>query len=118
MMFMVFFVLHDPSQLNDILNAWEECGVSGVTILPSTGMARIRQHLGFRDDLPLIPSADDLLERWEDSNRTLFTLVPDQKKVDEVVAATQRVVGDLDLPNTGILAVLPVAQVYGLNRKA
>ena len=116
-MFMIIFVLHDTALLNDILNAWEESGVSGATVIPSTGMARIRQRPGFRDDLPLIPSAEDLLERWEETNRTLFTLVPDQAKVDAVVAATLRVTGDLDQPNTGILAVLPVAQVYGLNRK-
>ena len=37
-MFMILFVLHDPEKLDDILTAWEEAGVSGVTILPSTGL--------------------------------------------------------------------------------
>ena len=38
-MFFILFVLHDTDALNDVLTAWEECGVSGVTILPSTGLA-------------------------------------------------------------------------------
>jgi len=32
------------------------------------------------------------------------------------VAATQKVTGDLNLPNSGILSVLPVVRSYGLNR--
>jgi hypothetical protein len=47
----------------------------------------------------------------------MFTVVKDRETVDQVVSATKSVVGDLDEPNTGILVVLPVAEVYGLNRK-
>ena len=38
--------------------------------------------------------------------------------VDLVVEATEKIVGDLDAPNTGILVVLPVVQAYGLNRRS
>lgn len=116
-MFAIFFVLHDTNALNDVLSAWDEVGVSGVTILPSTGLKRMRQKGGLRDDMPLIPSIDDLMEHVENTNRTLFTVVNDESMVDRVIAASQSVVGDLDLPNTGILVVLPVARAYGLNRK-
>ena len=34
--------------------------------------------------------------------------------IDKVVAATQEITGDLNLPNTGIL---PVALAFGLDRK-
>jgi len=115
-MFFILFVLHDTDALNDVLTAWEECGVSGVTILPSTGLARFRHKGGLREDLPLIPSLDDLTEHLENTNRTLFTIVNDQAMVDRVLAATEAVTGNLDLPDTGILVVLPVAQVKGLNR--
>ena len=50
-MFFILFVLHDTDALNDVLTAWEECGVSGVTILPSTGLARFRHKGGLREDL-------------------------------------------------------------------
>ncbi|HNT54881.1 MAG TPA: hypothetical protein PKG95_09230 [Anaerolineaceae bacterium] len=116
-MFFVLFVLHDTDALNDVLTAWEECGVSGVTILPSTGLARFRQKGGLREDLPLIPSIDDLTEHIENTNRTLFTIVNDQEMVDRVLAATEAVTGDLDLPNTGILVVMPMVQAKGLNRR-
>jgi nitrogen regulatory protein PII len=116
-MFMILFVLHDPEKLDEILTAWEDAGVSGVTILPSTGLKRHQSKSALRDDLPLIPSLDDIMEHIVNLNRTLFTMVKDQEMVDRVVAATENVVGDLDTPNTGILAVFPIAQVYGLNRR-
>ena len=34
----------------------------------------------------------------------------------KIVDATQSVVGNLNDPNTGILVVLPTAQVYGLEK--
>lgn len=116
-MYMILFVLHDPDNLDAVLNAWDEAGVSGITILPSTGLARFREKGAWRDDLPLIPSLEDFHEHTERLNRTLMTIVKGDEMVARVVAATEKVIGDLDLPNTGIMAVLPVANAYGLNRR-
>jgi len=116
-MYMILFVLHDPECLDAVLNAWDSAGVGGITILPSTGLARFRAKGAWRDDLPLIPSLEDFHEHIENLNRTLITIVKDDEMVDKVVAATESVVGDLDLPNTGILAVMPLARTFGLNRK-
>jgi nitrogen regulatory protein PII len=117
MMFMIIFVLHDPELLQDVLNAWDEAGAKGVTILPSTGLKRLLSQDTLREDMPLIPSIDDLLQTEERLNRTLFTIVDDEPMIDKIVEATQSVTCDLDLPNTGILTVLPVVRAYGLNRK-
>lgn len=116
-MYMVMFVLHDPSFLKDILEAWDATGVSGVTIFPSTGLRRLQTLDVLREDIPLIPSLEDLIQQEERLNRTLFTIVDGDEMVDKVVEATQSVIGDLNNPNTGILTVLPVVKAYGLNRK-
>ena len=116
-MYMIIFVLHDPGNMDAVLNAWDEAGVGGITILPSTGLARFRAKGAWRDDLPLIPSLEDFHEHTEKLNRTLMTIVKDDEMVDKVVAATERVIGDLDLPNTGIMAVIPLSRAFGLNRK-
>lgn len=116
-MYMIFFVLHDPNRLHDVLTAWNDTGVSGITILPSTGLKRMKENSGLREDLPLIPSLDDLINHEERLNRTLFTIVSNDEMVDKVLKATEDQIGDLDLPNTGIMAVIPLARVYGLNRK-
>jgi nitrogen regulatory protein PII len=116
-MFMILFVLHDQGLLRDVLEAWEKAGVNGITILPSTGLKRLQSGDVLREDMPLIPSLEDLIQQEERLNRTLFTIVKDDEMVDKVVAATQAITGDLNLPNTGILTVLPVLKAYGLDRK-
>lgn len=114
---MVWFVLHDASLLSDVMTAWKEVGVLGITIIPSTGLRRLEENNALRDDVPLIPSLEDLVSDEETLNRTLFTIVDSNEMADKVVNATQHVVGDLNQPNTGILCVIPLGKVYGLNRK-
>lgn len=114
-MYLILFVLDDPDKLQDLLDAWEDAGTGGATVLVSTGMQRMRSG-AIRDDIPLMPGLDDLYKRIEEHHRTLFTIVKDDDVLKKIVKATQSVVGDLNMPNTGILMVLPAAQVYGLDK--
>ena len=115
MFHMVVLVLDDPDQCRAVLDAWEAAGAPGVTILDSSGLGRVRRAT-LRDDLPLMPSLSDLLQRDEDRHRTLFSLIKDQSQIETIVQATQAVIGDLDNKDTGVLFVLPVSQVYGLRK--
>jgi nitrogen regulatory protein P-II 1 len=114
-MYLILFVLDNPDKLEALLNAWEKAGTSGATVLASTGMNRMLNS-GVRDDIPLMPSLEDFYKRAEDYHRTLFTIVKDDEVLQKIVDATQSVVGDLNQPNTGVLVVLPTAQVYGLEK--
>jgi nitrogen regulatory protein PII len=116
MFYLVMFVLDDPGQCRDVLDAWEAAGAPGVTILDSTGLGRVRRA-GIRDDVPLMPSLSNLLRREEDHHRTLFSIVEGKSQVEAIVQATRAVVGELDQENTGLLFVVPVSQVYGLRQR-
>ena len=109
-MFLILFVLHNADKCDDLLDAWEEAGVGGITILHSTGLGRVRGGVLW-DDLPLVPSLESLMEHEESFSRTLFTVV------EQIVAVTQKTIGDLSLPDTGLLVVLPVVQAYGLQKQ-
>jgi nitrogen regulatory protein P-II 1 len=111
---LLVFVLDNLDLCSDLLDAWEEAGVTGVTILESTGLVRVRQAL--RDDLPLLPSLRDLLAGRESHHRTLFSIVQDEAVLEQAIVATQRVVGDLTRPYTGVLFTLPLSRVVGLPR--
>lgn len=117
-MYFILFVLQDSSNMKDLLHAWEEAGVKGATVLFSTGLGRMRQKFGLMEDFPLFPSMSEILNRVENVglSRTLFSVVESDEIVKSVLHHTQKVVGDLNNPNTGILIVLPVAQVYGLKQ--
>jgi nitrogen regulatory protein P-II 1 len=114
-MYLILFVLDNPDKLEELLDAWEAAGTKGATVLVSTGMHRISEG-AIRDDIPLMPGLDDFYKRVEDYHRTLFTIVKDDDVLNKIVEATQKVVGDLNKPKTGILVVMPTAQVYGLEK--
>jgi nitrogen regulatory protein PII len=117
-MSLILFVLHDPEKLRELLDAWKEAGVGGATVLFSTGLGRIHQSAVLSDDLPLMPSLEDFLPKVEHLSRTIFSMVEDEAIVDRVIAATERVVGDLTQPDKGLFMILPVSRVYGLRHSA
>jgi len=100
---------------SDILQAWEGAGATGTTILESIGLGRLRTLI--REDVPLMPSLRALFSSEEIHHRTLFAVVPDEETVDRLVAATEAVLGDLDLPNSGFLFVVPVSRAVGLRKR-
>jgi hypothetical protein len=112
---LLVFVLDDMQQCPDVLDAWEEAGVMGVTIIESTGLARVRSTI--RDDLPLLPSLRDLLDDRETHHRTLFSVIEDEATLERVIAVTERIIGDFTRHHTGILFVVPVPRVLGLKKR-
>jgi nitrogen regulatory protein PII len=115
MKYLIVLVVDDIDHCPEILDAWEEAGVLGVTILASTGIGHMRRA-GLRDDIPLMPSLQDLLESEEVHHRTLLSVVDSQEMVDKMVVIAQQVIGNLEDPHTGFLFVVPVIQAYGLGK--
>lgn len=113
MSFLVVLIVDDPDDCSPILDRWEEIGVSGVTILESTGLGRLRRA-ALRDDISIMPSLRDIFSSREVPHRTLLSVVDDQEKVDQMVNSAQEIIGDLHDPSTGFMFVVPVLKAYGL----
>ncbi|MDW8098958.1 MAG: hypothetical protein RML36_05675 [Anaerolineae bacterium] len=105
-MYMILFVLDNPDRLTSLLRAWEQAGVSDVTIIESTG---IHRHLKQR-----IPMRYTFQVLAEENHLTLLTVVKDQAQVDACLQATESVIGDLEVPNTGMFAAWPLTTAKGL----
>ena len=115
---LVSMVIHDPGKIDQVVRAWVGAGVSGLTLLDSSGLAHHLHDQALRDDLPLFPSMRHLLQSPERQNRLLFSVVADAFDVDRLIQATEAAIGRLDDPGTGILFVLPVSRVAGLQPRA
>lgn len=108
MMWMIFFVLDDPDQLEELVEVWTEAGVRGATIVESTGFNRKR-----RTFIPMRyvhASGQPVME----GNCILYAIVQDEELVQACLKATETLVGDLDLPNTGVFASWPLGVVKGV----
>lgn len=111
-MYMVMFVIDDPSHLDEVLDAWDSIGVTGVTIIESTGINRRRRarQVGsmFMAGINRIMSSD------QESHYTLFTMVHNQEIVQKCIAAAETIVGNLASPNSGVLASWQLDVVKGV----
>lgn len=112
-MYMVMFVLDDPNRLDEVLDAWDSIGVSGVTILESTGINRRRRarQVGSM----FMAGINRLMSSDQESHYTLFTMVHNSSIVQRCIEAAEEIVGDLELPNSGVLASWQLDLVKGVS---
>ena len=107
-MFMIMLVLDDNSFLDPVFEAWSGLGVSGATIIESTGLYRRQlKHIPMR-----YAYGDTELE--EDGNSTLFVIVESEKMVQACLQAVEQIVGDLNGPNTGVFSAWPLSITKGI----
>jgi hypothetical protein len=107
-MYMVMFVLDNLDLLDAVLDAWDEVGIRGATIVESTGIHRRRRQI-----LPMrymFQSTGSV----EESHYTLFAIVESDEVIQACLRATEQLVGDLDEPNTGVFSAWPLTVVKGL----
>ena len=112
-MFMIMFVLNDAGKLDKILEGWDEAGIRGVTIIESTGFHRRKIQ---RSKLHLTFLMEPITVGAESGNYTLFAAVQDENFVHHCMEATEKIVGNLDSPNTGAFMVWPLSHVKGINK--
>jgi hypothetical protein len=99
----------------DILTAWEQAGVPGITLVDSTGSRH--QQDGTRDDLPFVVSLRAVLESGEKRTQTLFSVIDDEKVCARAVQAVLDVIPDFDKGHSGILFTMPISQVWGYGER-
>jgi len=116
MSYLVVMIVDNPDNCPLVLDAWGNLGVTGVTILESTGMGRMQRAASF-DDFPLMPHLKDFDKIREIPHRTLLSVVENDEIVQKMVEAAQEITGNLNIPNSGFLFVLPVIKAFGLNRR-
>jgi hypothetical protein len=111
MMYMVMLVLDDPNRLDEVLEAWRSAGVSGVTIMESIGAYRRETRRVTGRYLFGLPRLTESAER---SQYTLIAVVPDGRTAELCLKASERIVGDLNEPNTGVFAAWELSSAKGV----
>jgi CBS domain-containing protein len=110
--FLVIIVVHNIEKLPDLLHAWQRIGVPGATILRSTGAYRMTTWLSRVG----LGGLERLLDSEDPGQRTLMAGIEDPDLLARAVAEAEHALGDFDEPHSGLLLVVPVAQVKGLRK--
>lgn len=111
---LISLVIHDCSKCDELVHAWVEAGITGLTMLDSSGLSQHVSRQDISDDIPLFPSIRRMLKETEYNSRTVFSVVADDFDLDGLLEVTEGILGRLSEPETGILFVTPVTQVFGL----
>ena len=105
---LVILFLNKEEHLQEVLEAFIELGINGATVLDSVGMGRILAH-----DIPIFAGFRNLLQDSRPGNKSIFSVVPDNK-ISSMVKAVEQIIGDLDQPGNGVLLSMPIDFVKGL----
>jgi hypothetical protein len=101
------FVLDNQKFLDQILKAWVNHGITGATIIESTGAFRhLNEHIPMRYSYGATTDV-------ELGNITIFVIVENQDEIQLCLELIENIVGDLDDPNTGIFAAWHLSSIKG-----
>lgn len=110
-MYMLIMVLDDSTRLREVLQAWKEAGIRGVTIMESTGVNRLLPGVASES---AFTGSGQLFGSGRVGHNTLFAVIESLAVAETAVAATETILGDLTQPHTGIIFAVPVAQTWGM----
>lgn len=111
---LLVLVTDDLDRCSTVLDAWQEAGVSGVTMLGAVGGRYASTH----DDLPLMVSLRAMLAGSQMPNHIVFALIDNDIVLERATRAALDIVGDFQAPNSGIMFVVPVARAWGTHKRA
>lgn len=106
----LILVINKIEAVDALLDEFYRAGVKGATVINSTGMAHA---LAGMEDSHIISSLRAFFSREREENKTIF-MVADDETVKVVRSVVTRVIGDLSLPNTGIMFSVPILFAEGI----
>lgn len=111
---LLVFVLNDHEKLDAVLTELEHSGVAGGTVIDSTGMAKVLHH--DEEDVLFFGAIRGILNSTTRAKSNTILMVIEKEQVQPAVEAIERVVGDLNHKNVGIVFTIPVGYTKGIQR--
>lgn len=108
---LLVLILKKLEHMDDLIKHLAESGVKGGTILDGFGMAKALVNM---EDLPIFGMLRHLLEDEDKVTSKVMLFVLKDEQVMTTRDTIKQVIGDLNVPNTGIMFSVPVTYVEGL----
>ncbi len=104
---LVVVIINEVDLLEDLLSAFLEIGISGATIIDSTGMGRI-----LTTQIPIFAGLRDAFSGCCPQNKTIFAIVKEEQ-LEDIDIVIDEVCGGFKEKGTGLYFMLPVDFVKG-----
>ncbi len=111
-MYLLVTVLERSEQLAKIMEQFAKIGISGSTVVDSTGMGRVLMKT--RATLPVMHQINKVITDLESSNKTILTVIQEKDHLNKAISVVKSLCGDLSEPGKGILFAFPLEVVEGL----
>jgi hypothetical protein len=108
---LLLIVLNKIDKFDELLESFIEQGISGATILSSTGM--MRELSKNSEDFPIFGSLRYLIDLEQGESKTIFMVLKDEQ-VETAKKTIRKVVGDLSKPDSAIVFTLPILTAEGI----
>lgn len=108
---LLILILKKVELIDEIIKQLAESGVKGGTIIEGSGMAKALINM---EDLPIFGMLRHLLVDEEKVVCKLMMFVLKDEQVMTTRGTIKMVIGDLNIPNTGIMFSIPLTFVEGL----
>ena len=112
-MYLLVMVLDNAEHLSEILDAWQRAGVPGITILESTGVNRVLQRTHAD---PAFAGFGQIFGGGRVGHNTIFSIIDDLVLAETAVAETEKLIGSMNQPHTGVIFAVPVAKTWGAEK--
>lgn len=110
---LLVLILNKTDYIEDILAEFANNNIPGATVISSVGMARALSNSQY-DNMSFLGSLRAVLNPDRSENKTVLTVINDTQ-VQDAVNAIEKVIGDLNNPDTGIVFTLPVDFSKGIS---
>ena len=111
-MYLLICVVNNTASVNEIVGGFVRIGVTGATVIDSHGTVEIAAA-----QVPVFAGFRHLVQSNRQPNRTVFSVIKDDKTLDQAMAVVEEVTGNLEESASGIMFAIPVTRVKGLAPK-
>ncbi len=108
---LLMLILKDAERIESLMQELANCGVKGGTLLEGKGMANALVN---NEDVPAFGMLRHMLSGDEKESSFVLMFVLKDEQVMRSRNTIKSVLGDLKVPNTGIMFSIPLTYVEGL----
>jgi len=109
-MYLVIAFISKVEKISQVILKMKHRGFSGVTLIDSVGM---KQALPVAMDIPLVASLGNIFNNEGEISKIMLCVVENQDQANQLMDLIEEIIGNLDIPNTGLAFSIEIGNVRG-----